>query len=116
MSKVNLRSAREKRIMAVRSKIAGTADRPRVTVFRSNQHIYAQVIDDKKGETLAAASDLGQAYKGTKIEKAEQVAKDLAKQLKKKKITKLAFDRGPYKYHGRVKIVAEVLREEGIKI
>ena len=116
MSKVNLRSTREKRTMSVRSKITGTAERPRLNVFRSNQHIYAQAIDDKKGETLAAASDLGKSYKGTKTEKAEKVAKDLAKQLKKKKIKKLVFDRGPYQYHGRVKAVAEVLREEGIKI
>lgn len=116
MSKVTLRSAREKRTMAVRSKISGTADRPRLNVFRSNEHIYAQVIDDKKNETLAAASDLGKSYKGTKTNKAQQIAKDLLKQLKKKEITKLAFDRGPYRYHGRVKAVAEVLREEGIKI
>lgn len=120
MPKVNLRNTREKRTMAVRSKLHGTANKPRLNVFRSNQHIYVQAIDDDKGETLAAASDAGEdaaeKYKGTKLEKAQQVAQDFAKKLKKKKIKQLVFDRGPYKYHGRVKQIAETLREQGIKI
>ncbi|MBD3279091.1 MAG: 50S ribosomal protein L18 [Candidatus Pacebacteria bacterium] len=107
-----------KRKRRVRGKLHGTALRPRLTVFRSNKHIYLQVIDDDQGQTLASATDAGKAnqHQGTKTVKAQQVAQDLAKQLQKKKIKQLIFDRGAYRYHGRIKAVAETLREKGIKI
>lgn len=94
----------------------GTAERPRLTVFRSNQHVYVQAIDDEAQRTLAAANDAAGTVTGTKTERARQVAQALNKQLQKAKITKLIFDRGSYKYHGRVKAVAEALREAGIEV
>lgn len=107
----------EKRKMRVRSKINGTAERPRITVFRSNKHISLQVIDDEAQKTLASVNDMGkEAPTGTKTERAQKITQELVKILKKSKIEKLAFDRGSYKYHGRVKAVAETLREEGINV
>ena len=93
----------------VRAKIQGTAKVPRLCVFRSHQHIYAQLIDDDKGKTLASAQ--GQAN----IKKAKEVGKLIAQQALEKKIAKVVFDRGGYKYHGRVKAVAEGAREGGLK-
>lgn len=109
---------RLKRQKRVRAKISGTAERPRLTVFRSNEHICLQVIDDVAGKTLLASNDLGKEskIKGTKSEKSEAVAKDLLKKLKAKKIKALVFDRSYYKYHGRIKTVAETLREGGIEL
>ena len=109
---------RLKRQKRVRSKIIGTANRPRLTVFRSNKHLSLQVIDDDAGKTLVAANDLSKTSetKGQKIEKAELIAKELLKKLKAKKIKNLVLDRSYYKYHGRVKIVADTLREGGINI
>lgn len=109
---------KEKRRQRVRSKLFGTATRPRLSVLRSNEHLFLQVIDDEIGKTLLANSDSGKANQltGTKTEKAVQLAKAIAKQLKTKKIEKLVFDRAHYKYHGRVKAVAETLRQEGIQI
>ena len=116
MTKVRHRSRKNRRKMAVRNKIKGTAERPRLSVFRSNEHIYLQVINDVQGITLIGIGDNTDAKKisGTKTEKAAKVAQKLAKELKKKKITKLVFDRGPYRYHGRVKAAAEALREAGL--
>ncbi len=116
MTQVNHLSPAERRKRAVRSKIYGTAQRPRLSVYRSNKHIYAQAIDDDKGETLAAANDLALDVSGTKIEKAKKIAKELAKRLKKADINQVVFDRGSYQYHGRVKAIAETLREEEIKV
>ena len=112
---LNKRLKRQKR---VRSKISGTPERPRITVFRSNKHLSLQVIDDLAGKTLVSSSDLGKEskIKGNKTEKAQAVAQDLLKKLKAKKIKSLVFDRSYYKYHGRVKIVAETLREGGIEL
>lgn len=111
----------EKRARRVRGKISGTAERPRLTVYRSNKYTYLQVIDDQAGKTLVAANDLsiakaGAQVKGKKIERATIVAQELAKQLKSKKISALKFDRGSYRYHGRLKAVAETLREAGIEV
>lgn len=116
MPKVRHRTRKEKRKMVVRSKIKGTADRPRLNVSRSNEHIYVQVINDEQGVTLAGIGDYGtdKSLKGTKTDKAKKVAIQLAKELKKQKIKKLVFDRGPYRYHGRIKAVAETLREAGL--
>lgn len=122
MPKINQNvSLAEKRKRRVRSKLSGTSSRPRVTVFRSNKNIYLQVINDETGETLAASNDLsmvkaGKKLTGTKTEKAVLIAQDLVKQIKKKKIDALMFDRGSYRYHGRLKAIAEVLREAGIKV
>ncbi len=112
------KSLKEKRRQRVRSKLFGSSVRPRLSVFRSNMHIALQVIDDEVGKTLASSSDLGKKNKiaGTKMEKAVKVAQNLIKALKTKKVKKLVFDRAHYKYHGRVKAVAETLREEGIQI
>lgn len=112
------KTLKEKRRQRVRSKLFGSSTKPRLSVFRSNAHIALQVIDDEAGKTLAASSDLGKKTKvvGTKIEKAIKTAQDLSKKLKTKKIKKLIFDRAHYKYHGRVKAVAETLRKEGIQI
>jgi len=122
---INIKEKREKRKRRhkrVRAKIFGTKDRPRLCVFRSNKHIYAQLIDDEKGQTLAAVSDL-KLPKNVKLKKdmsrkvaiAYEVGKLIAKVAKEKGIEKVVFDRGGYKYHGRVKALAEGAREGGLK-
>ncbi len=102
------KNLRDRRRTRIRGKIRGTKDRPRLSVFRSNKHIYAQLIDDQAGETLAAASG------GGDISTASKVGKDLAKKALKLKIKKVVFDRGGYKYHGRVKALAEGARQGGL--
>lgn len=113
-------SVQEKRKIRVRSKLNGTTARPRVTVDRSNKFIYLQAIDDTVGLTVASANDVAvrksKANKGTKTETAALAAAELAAALKKKNISAVVFDRGQYKYHGRVSKVAEVLREKGIEV
>ncbi|RKN79645.1 MULTISPECIES: 50S ribosomal protein L18 [Ulvibacterium] len=115
LSKIERKYRIRKRIRKVSS---GTAERPRLSVFRSNSEIYVQVIDDRKGETLAAASsrdkDLAKA-KGTKKEVATLVGKAIAEKCSKAGIEKVAFDRGGNLYHGRVKALAEGAREAGLK-
>ena len=101
----------------IRAKISGTYDRPRLSVFRSNKYIYAQLIDDETGKTLAAASDMGMEKgktKKTKTERAKEVGSLIAKAAKTKKIKTIVFDRGGFIYAGRVKSLAEVAREEGL--
>ena len=100
-----------------RAKIHGTADRPRLSVHISNQHIIAQIIDDEKGNTLVSASSLDKELKLKKlnIEAATKVGESLAKKAKKAGIKKVVFDRGGYKYHGRVKALAEAARENGLE-
>lgn len=110
-----------KRRRRVRGKLQGTMQRPRLTVFRSNKNTYLQVIDDVSGKTVACANNLmaakqKQSLTGSKIERAQQLAQELATQLKAQKITKLAFDRGSYRYHGRLKAVADTLRSAGIEV
>ncbi|PIS17368.1 MAG: 50S ribosomal protein L18 [Candidatus Nealsonbacteria bacterium CG09_land_8_20_14_0_10_42_14] len=113
LKKEQKRHQRHKRI---RAKVVGTAKKPRLCVSRSNKHIYAQLIDDEKGRILAAASDTElKKGKRTKINKAQEVGKLLAKKAQEKKIEKVVFDRGGYKYHGRVKAVAEGAREGGLR-
>src|SRR6516225_7013601 len=101
----------------VRKRIVGTPERPRLTVFRSNKHIYAQLIDDLHGVTLAsAASPSAEGIKsGANIKAAVQVGKKLAENAKTKGIQKAAFDRGHYRYHGRVKALADAAREGGLQ-
>ncbi len=109
--------ARRNKIKArIRSKVSGTAERPRLTVFRSNKQIYAQVVDDKQGKTLAAASSKALAdVKGTKSEVAAEVGKQLAATAIAKGISEVVFDRNGYLYHGRVKQLADAAREAGLK-
>lgn len=120
------REKRYRRHKRVRAKIYGTAVRPRLCVFRSNKHIYAQLIDDEKGRTLVAASDLGlkqkaksekrkgEKYPSEKIAMAFEVGKLIAEKSRKLKIEKVVFDRGGYKYHGRIKALAEGARDAGL--
>lgn len=119
MSKVNhsLTSA-EKRQRRVRLKVRGTTERPRLHVFRSNKATHMQVIDDAVGRTLAAADTRAvKSKKGeTKTQRAEAAALILAEKLKSINITKLVFDRGSHKYHGRIKAVAEVIRSQGFQV
>ncbi|MFO7851540.1 MAG: 50S ribosomal protein L18 [Bacteroidota bacterium] len=114
------KTERRRRIkLRIRKKVHGTSERPRVAIYRSNKQIYAQVIDDEKGMTLLSASsrekDIASDDKGTKIEKAARVGKLLAKKCKDAGIESIVFDRGGYKYHGRVKSLAEAAREGGLK-
>ena len=112
-SKNKTRVIRHKR---VRNKIAGTAECPRLDVYRSNKNIYAQVIDDVAGVTLASASTLDkEVSKGTKTEQAVVVGKLVAERAVAKGISEVVFDRGGYLYHGRVKALADAARENGLK-
>ena len=120
MAKTNIRiAARERRQARVRKKVLGTAERPRLCVFRSAGHIYAQVINDEQGTTLAAVSTLTPALKETlagkkKSEAAKEVGKAIAEALKGKDLSKVVFDRNGFLYHGRVKALAEGAREGGL--
>ena len=109
--------ARQRRHRRVRGRISGTAERPRLAVFRSNTGIYAQLVDDLDGRTLASASwlGLGKSFKGTKSEQAAEVGKLLAASAKQAGIEDVVFDRGGYLYHGRVKALADGAREGGLK-
>jgi len=112
---INQRLKRKKR---VRGKIIGTTERPRLMVFRSNKHMALQVIDDSEGKTLAASTDVVKTGKtaGNKTQRGVKAAQELLKTLKSKKIENLVFDRSYYKYHGRVKAIADTLREGGINL
>jgi large subunit ribosomal protein L18 len=116
MATLTVRQARERRHRRVRLKISGTAERPRLTVRRSNRGIEAQLIDDATGTTLASASHLGvkKTFKGTKSEQAAEVGKLLAAAAKKAGVETVVFDRGGYLYHGRVKALADAAREGGL--
>jgi large subunit ribosomal protein L18 len=112
--------ARQRRHKRVRKQLAGTAERPRLNVFRSLSHIYAQVIDDIQGVTIASASTLDAsvnqaAEKRSKTEQAMMVGKLVAERALGAGITKVVFDRGGYKYHGRVKALADASREAGLE-
>lgn len=127
----NFKIKRREKIKAhIRTKISGTAEKPRLTVFRSNAQIYAQIIDDVKGVTLVAASSLGKVEKGakdakgakaeagekiTKTQQAANVGKQLAKVALEAGINEVVFDRNGYLYHGRVKQLADAAREGGLK-
>ena len=100
----------------VRNKIAGTSEVPRLNVFRSNNNIFAQIIDDEKQTTLVSSSSVElKINNGGNVEGAKLVGADIAKKAKKAKITKVVFDRGGYLYHGRVKALAEAAREAGLE-
>ena len=109
---------RQKRHLRVRKNIVGTSTLPRLNVFRSNQHIYAQIIDDEKHATLVSASSYDKELKleiGSNIEAAKQVGALVAKRALEQSITAVVFDRGGYLYHGRVKALADGAREAGLK-
>lgn len=106
---------RLRRKVRIRAKISGTATRPRLSVFKSLNNNYAQLIDDENGVVLASSSDLKSKDKGTKTEKAKKVGEELAKKATEKKITEAVFDRNGYKYHGRIKALADGAREGGLK-
>lgn len=112
--------ARKRRHLRVRKRVFGTPERPRLNVFRSHKHIYAQVIDDTIGHTLAAASTIDVALHGqtegkTKSEQAKLVGKLVAERALEAGVKKVVFDRGGYQYHGRVKALAEAARETGLE-
>jgi large subunit ribosomal protein L18 len=109
--------ARARRHRRVRGKIFGTAERPRLVVFRSNRGIEAQLIDDLEGKTLAGASwlNLKKSFKGNKTAQAAEVGKLLAENAKKSNVETVVFDRGGYLYHGRVKALADAAREGGLR-
>lgn len=100
--------------MRVRAKLMGTAQKPRLAVFRSNQGLYAQLIDDEQHATLLGLSTKGLKLTGSKQEQAIALGKALAEEATKKKITAAVFDRGPYRFHGRVKAVADAARSGGL--
>src|SRR4051794_41550980 len=111
---------RERRKLRIRKKVNGTEERPRLTVFRSAKHIYAQVIDDASGRTLAHASTLSKDLRGTleednKVQAAKKVGALIAKICKSKKIERVVFDRNGYLYHGRVSALAQAAREGGLE-
>ena len=117
-----IRTKKSRRVMRhvrVRRKVGGTSERPRLSVYRSLNHVYAQVIDDSQGVTLAAASSLEQAVKDRnadkrKTELAEIVGELIGQRAQQKGVSKVVFDRGGYKYHGRVKALADAARKGGL--
>ncbi len=120
MPEVNRRAARLRRHRRVRKRVVGTPERPRVNVFRSLRHIYAQVIDDSQGHTLVSASTIDPEVVArleglTKVEQARVVGEVLAKRALDRGIKQVVFDRGGYQYHGRVKALAEAAREGGLE-
>ena len=116
MATLTVREARLRRHKRVRHKVLGTAERPRLVVFRSNRGIFAQLVDDEAGRTLASASWLAnRGHKGTKTEQAAEVGKALAAAAKKAGVEACVFDRAGYLYHGRVKALAEGAREGGLQ-
>jgi large subunit ribosomal protein L18 len=116
MSKLTTRQLRARRHKRVRKHIVGTAERPRLVVFRSNRGIAAQLVDDTNGRTLASASSLDvRGGKGTKSDQAVEVGKLLAASARKADVNRVVFDRGGYLYHGRVKALAEAAREGGLE-
>jgi large subunit ribosomal protein L18 len=118
MGRRSPRELRVRRHFRLRKRVSGSTERPRLNVFRSNVHIYAQVIDDVKGHTLAAASTNEKGWAAdeakTKVEHAALVGRLIAERAQAAGVSKVVFDRGGYKYHGRVKALAEAAREAGL--
>ncbi len=117
IQKIDRKKARSRRHARVRKKISGTSTRPRLSVFRSAKHIYAQVIDDVSGVTLASASSLDKDFEGSggNVEGAKKVGAMIAERATQKGISEVVFDRGGYLYHGRVQALADSARESGLK-
>ena len=117
---ISYRERRKKRHKRIRKSIFGTAERPRLTVYRSGKHLYAQAVDDYQSKTLFSFSTLNEKFrsqssKGKSIEAAKKLGQLLGPELTAKGIKKIVFDRGGYKYHGRVKALADGLRETGVE-
>jgi large subunit ribosomal protein L18 len=113
--KTNIKTEKRERLhKKIRSRVSGTAECPRLAVFRSNRYMYAQLIDDVLAVTLASASDISLTGKMTKVERATEVGKKLAEEAKKKKITTVVFDRGGFSYRGRVQALADGARASGL--
>lgn len=116
----NNRTTKQQRKLRIKAKVHGTSERPRLSVFRSNKSLYAQIIDDTKGKTLVSIIEnkIGtketKATNGTKVERAKELGKQLAAKAKDKKINKVTFDKSLYKYHGRIKSFAEGAKEGGL--
>ncbi len=117
MARDSRKEIRDRIHKRIRSRVAGTPERPRLAVFRSVNHIYAQVIDDQQGHTLVAAGSIEKdlSGKGGNVEGAKLIGKAVAQRAKDKGITKVVFDRGGYLYHGRVKALADAAREAGLE-
>jgi large subunit ribosomal protein L18 len=117
ITKADKNATRRKRHARVRAKLSGTEARPRLNVFRSNKHIYAQLIDDVNGVTLASASTLDKEVnvEGNNLEAAKQIGELIAKRAVEKGYTSVVFDRGGYLYHGRVQALADAARENGLE-
>ena len=117
ISKIDRKFERERRHKRVRTKVSGTAERPRLCVYRSNKNLFVQVIDDVKGNTLVSASTMDKEIKNkyANCEAAKEVGALIAKKAKEKKIKTVVFDRGGYIYHGVVKALAEAAREGGLE-
>lgn len=118
MSPVSISAARQKRHERIRLHVEGSAERPRLAVFRSLNHIYAQVIDDSTGKTLAAASSLEKGLRATnqpKTDEAKAVGRLVAERAKSAGVERVVFDRAGFKYHGRIKSLADAAREAGLE-
>ena len=113
MNKASKKEKKDRRHVKIRTRVFGTAKRPRLSIFKSNRFVYAQVIDDEAGKTLAAASSV-KAKKGTKSEQAKLLGKEIAEKAKAAKVSKVVFDRGGFAYKGRVKNIADAAREGGL--
>jgi len=111
-----IKEARERRRKRVRAKVFGTANCPRLSVYKSLNHIYVQLIDDENGKTILSAKDIEVKEGKTKTDKASAVGKLIAQKAKEKNIECVVFDKGMFKYHGRIKAVADSAREAGLKI
>lgn len=117
ITKQDKNQVRKRRHVRVRTKITGTTERPRLNVFRSNKHLYAQLIDDTQGITIVSASSMDKDFTGTagNVEAAKLIGETIAKRATEKNIKSVVFDRGGYLYHGRVKALAEAARENGLE-
>lgn len=118
ITKLDKNAVRKKRHQHVRRRVVGTAVRPRLNVFRSSKHIYAQIIDDEQGITIVSASTLDKgtdAQNGGNIDAAKKVGELVAERALEKGLTKVVFDRGGYLYHGRIKALADAAREKGLE-
>jgi large subunit ribosomal protein L18 len=118
ITKLDKNATRKKRHARVRAKLSGTSARPRLNVFRSNKHLYAQIIDDINGVTLASASTLDKDFaldSTNNVEAAQKIGELVAKRAVEKGITSIVFDRGGYLYHGRIQALADAARENGLQ-
>jgi large subunit ribosomal protein L18 len=118
ITKLDKNATRKKRHARVRAKLSGTSARPRLNVFRSNKHIYAQLIDDMSGVTITSASTLDKEFElesTTNLEAAQKVGELVAKRAVEKGISSVVFDRGGYLYHGRIQALADAARENGLQ-